>query len=202
VTSVGASSVRAALAGLALFGGCAIQPNAGPRDIPDAQQRELDVGGNAAGEAVGSSRVFLVVTDGEEQQLRSVLRDAASGEPVMEALIDGPNNEEIAAGLDTELPAELALNDVRQSGATLTVDVSDEILTLTSSELRLAVAQIVFTADELPGVRSVQLRVDDQPRAWPDGDGELRTTPLTTYDYPGLAESVQPAYPPVPSPTA
>ena len=188
---------RAAVA-LVVLAGCSIQPNSGARDIPEDQQRQLDPGGNAAAEATGSSRVFLVATDGEEQHLRSVLRAAAGSELVMGALLEGPNNDEIAAGLDTELPAGLTLNSVRQSGATLTVDVSDELNGLTSSELRMAVGQIVFTASELPGVRAVQLRVDGEPRAWPDGRGELRTTPLTTYDFPGLAESTQPAYPPIP----
>ena len=188
---------RAAMV-LAVLAGCSIQPNSGPREIPGDQQRQLDPGGNAAGEAIGSSRVFLVATDGEEQLLRSVLRAAAGSELVMSALLEGPNNDEIAAGLDTELPAGLTLNSVRQSGGTLTVDVSDELNGLTSSELRLAVGQIVFTASELPGVRAVQLRVDGEPRAWPDGRGELRTTALTTYDFPGLAESGQPVYPPIP----
>jgi spore germination protein GerM len=187
---------------LAVVAGCSIQANSGPRDIPGDQQRQLDPGGNAAGEAIGSSRVFLVATDGEERFLRSVLRAAAGSELVMGALLEGPNNDEIAAGLDTELPEGLTLNSIRQSGGTLTVDVSDELNGLTSSELRLAVGQIVFTASELPGVRAVQLRVDGEPRAWPDGRGELRTTALTTYDYPGLAESAQPAYPPIPSATS
>jgi hypothetical protein len=47
----------------------------------------------------------------------------------------------------------------------------------------------------------VRIRVDGQTRDWPDGNGELQTRPLTVYDYPGLAESAQPPYPPVPSET-
>ena len=67
--------------------------------------------------------------------------------------------------------------------------------------MRDAVAQIVFTGSELDGVRTVRIRVDGQTRDWPDGRGELQRRPLTVYDYPGLAESAQPPYPPIPSET-
>jgi hypothetical protein len=46
----------------------------------------------------------------------------------------------------------------------------------------------------------VQLRIDGQERVWPLGNGELTDRPLTRYDYPGLVESSQPAFPAIPSP--
>ena len=67
--------------------------------------------------------------------------------------------------------------------------------TSSDTQLQLAVAQIVFTASELPGAESVLIRVDGNSRAWPDGDGELQSDPLTIYDFTGYAESSQPAYP-------
>jgi spore germination protein GerM len=82
----------------------------------------------------------------------------------------------------------------------LTVDVSPEITELSGDLLALAVAQIVFTASEIEGVRAVRLRVDGQDQQWPKGDGETREGTLTVYDYPGLVESAQPPYPAVPSP--
>ena len=78
-------------------------------------------------------------------------------------------------------------------------DMSGEILELAGSTLRDAVAQIVFTASELDGVRTVRILVDGQQHDWPDGTGRLQSRPLSVYDYPGLAESAQPPYPPVPS---
>ena len=81
----------------------------------------------------------------------------------------------------------------------LTVDVSPEILELPGSALRLAVAQIVFTASELDGVRGVRLRVDGETGLGPTAAASCRTTALTVYDFPGLAESAQPPYPAVPS---
>ena len=84
----------------------------------------------------------------------------------------------------------------------MTVEVSDAFGDLTPEALRLAVAQIVATASEIDGVEAVQLRIDGTARVWPLGSGELTDRPLTVYDYPGLIESTQPAFPAIPTPVA
>ena len=184
----------------AVVGGCAIQPDSGPRDIPAARRAQLEQAGPQAGQATGAGRIFLVATEDDGQtELRSVLRNASEGEPLIRALIDGPNEGELDTGLETALPDDLTLQAARLVAGTMNVDVSDTILLLNSIELRLAIAQIVYTAAEIDGVRSVRVRVDGAAREWPNGRGELRAEALTVYDYAGLAESAQPAYPPVPS---
>ena len=49
-------------------------------------------------------------------------------------------------------------------------------------------------------MRSVQLLVDGVAQQWPAGNGEARSEPLTVYDYPGMVQSSQPAYPAIPTP--
>lgn len=181
---------------------CAIQPDAAPRDIPANERLELDPSsGPDAGQASGAGRIFLAVADPDdgEVRLRSVLREASETRELFEALLGGPNGEEVDVGMESMLPAGLVLNiEPRITASTLTLDVSEEILGLSSDQARIAVAQIVFTANEIEGVRSVRLRVDGTAREWPNGRGELRTEALSIYDYPGVAESSQPPYPPVP----
>ncbi len=189
---------------------CSIQPNSAPRDVPEEQRAPLDVSGGDAGPAEGTGRIFLlrsVDEDGEgdadaKPKLVSVLRPALAPEPVFTALLQGPNEDELNDGLTTALPVGLELRSVRQSAGTLIVDVTEEMLDLTSEDLRLAVAQIVYTADELATVRNVELLVEGEQREWPNGRGELQLDPLTVYDFPGVAESAQPPLPPVPAPQA
>ena len=108
-------------------------------------------------------------------------------------------NNAVQAVKDGRIPPEVDVESIRQAtGGTLIIDVTEELLDLASSELRLAIGQIVYTAAELPMVRSVQLLVDDEPRQWPNARGELQSDPLTVYDFPALAESIQPPYPPTP----
>ncbi len=184
---------------------CSIQPDASPNDLP---AERADVFGEPAtgDEAAGTNRIYLLApTDPEApQRLRSVQRDVLSTpKPVLDSLFAGPNASERDSQLDTAIPAEVELLTARQVGPLLTVDLSDlsDVFgELTPDALRLTVAQIVATATELGDVQSVQLRVDGERRVWPLGNGELTDRPLTQYDYPGLVESTQPAFPAIPSP--
>jgi spore germination protein GerM len=185
-----------------LIAGCAIQPDSAPRDIPVDERGQLDPVAPGAAEATGQSRIYLVADEGSgtDRELRTVLRDVdpPTPEAVLSALLAGPNQGELDAGLTTALPAS-TLHSTGLVAGTLNVDISGELLELPGSALRFAVAQIVFTGSELDGVRTVRIRVDGEARDWPDGQGELQSRPLTVYDYPGIAESAQPPYPPVPS---
>ena len=59
----------------------------------------------------------------------------------------------------------------------LNVDVSPEILELGLSELRLAVAQIVFTAGELDGVRTCGCVSRGRPRLGRTAAASCRVAP-------------------------
>ena len=182
--------------------GCAIQPEAAPNDLPQERQDvfdEPDTGDVAA----GTNRIYLLAPDDPEQpqRLRSVLRDVSSDEnEILESLFSGPNAEEREAQLDTAIPADIELIDTQPTGQQLAVDVTDVFGELTPDGLRFAVAQIVITATGLDGVEAVLLLIDGEPRVWPLGNGELTDRALTAFDYPGLVESTQPAFPAIPSP--
>lgn len=193
----GLTTLSAVVASVA---GCAIQADSGPRDVPEEHPARvvLDPTGEG-GEATGEGRIFLVAPVGGAQQLRTVLRDDKLPEPLIETLIRGPNTEELNDGLTTELPTTLELLDARFDGGILYIDVSEEINELQGEPLVLAVAQIVFTASEIPGTESVLIRVNGEPQSWPNGDGDQQSDPLTVYDFSGLAESSQPAYPVTPT---
>lgn len=191
------------LAFVLVAGGCGIAPDSTPRDVAPAE-RDLTVNAVSDGdEAGGTSRIYLVAPSeaGDPSLLRSTSRDVPSGAtPLIKSLLAGPNDEELASRLVTNIPQETQLLSTEASGDVLFVDVSPEITELSGDLLVLAVAQIVFTAAEIEGVRAVRLRVNGQDQRWPKGDGETREGALTVYDFPGLVQSAQPAYPAVPSP--
>jgi spore germination protein GerM len=197
--------VKASIAALLLvvaLGGCSISPENAPRDIPVDQRGQLELADPSAGEATGASRIFLVTASGPDngQPLRSVLRDVpAEPEAVLQALLAGPNEGEFDAELRSAIPDDEELLAARLVAGTLNVDLTGTIQSLPPGTLILAVAQIVFTASEVDGVRSVRLRIQAEDASWPDGFGELQSRPLTVYDFPGMAVSAQPAYPPIPS---
>ena len=191
-------TLLAAVAVVALAVGCTIAPDSAPRDVP-TEERVLLVADSAEGaETAGEARIYLVAPagDGASRQLRSVKRDALL-QPIelLDVLFSGPNQSERDARMRTEIPSGTTLLGAQATGETLFVDVSEELLELTGEALTLAVAQIVFTAVQIPGIQTVRLRVDGEDQSWPRGDGQPRSGSLRTFDYPGLVESSQPAFP-------
>lgn len=180
----------------AIVTGCAIQADSGPRDVPaDAEARDNIESDAAGAEATGEGRIYLLASDGGEQRLRTVLR---ASKDLLQNLISGPNDQEVSEGLASEVPSSLVVNDQRAEGGVLIIDVSDDLNELAGANLRLAIAQIVFTATEIPGTEAVSIRVDGRSQSWPTGDGTLVSRPLTVYDFVGFADSSQPDYPVTP----
>jgi spore germination protein GerM len=190
---------------VAIASGCGIASDDGPRDIPAADQVELGIGGDSnAGAAIGTARVYFLSPEvvGQAALLESVARDVAeTPTALLQALLAGPNQTEQANQFRTALPVGTQLLDARRQGFILRVDLSADVLELSGQVLITAMAQIVYTASEIDGVRGVTIMVAGADQQWPVGSGELTSTPLTVYDYPGLVPSSQPDYPAFPSPS-
>jgi spore germination protein GerM len=192
-------------AALMLFAGCSISPDSAPRDIPVLQQDELLASSDrAAGAATGTSRIFLLSPEagGQATTIVEVPRDVdETPVALLVALLAGPNDDELDAQYRTAIPTDVEVRSAQVRGGTLIVDMSAGLLQLAGDGLIDAIAQIVFTSSELPGVRSVKILIDGADQQWPTGTGVFQSTPLSVYDYPGLLASAQPDHPAVPSPS-
>lgn len=199
-----ATTVAALVAAVAV-GGCAISPDSAPRDIPVLQQDELLASSDrSAGAATGTARIFLLSPEGGGQAttIVAVPRDVVETPlALLGALLAGPNDDELDAQYRTAIPTDVQVRSAQVRGGTLVVDMSPGLLQLAGDGLIDAIAQIVFTASELSGVRSVKILIDGADQQWPTGTGVFQATPLTVYDYPGLLASAQPDHPAVPSAT-
>lgn len=189
--------VAVALAAVALAS-CGMRPDAAPRDLPE-EERTIAIGGEPSGsDASGANRIYLVAP-GEERLLRSVPRQASTRAELIEILLAGPNDDELAAQYSSFIPPTTELISARTQGQVLTINLSGGITELSGANLAQAVAQIVYTASELDGIEAVQLRVDDEELAWPKASGETTSDPLRIYDYPNLVVTAQPDFPPLPA---
>ena len=151
-----------------------------------------------------ASDLIAPSTSSETRHLRAATRDIGDTATQRLTSLFGPLTvAESSARMSTSIPEGLRLNSAALlSDGTFVVDVSSELLTLSSGALIEAVAQIVFTASEVDVVQRVDLLVDGERQRWPAGNGELQTTALTVFDFPGFVESTQPDFPAVPSPEA
>lgn len=180
---------------------CAIEVDNDARPVPERERGQF--GAQATGDAAaGSNRIFLLApaAGDQEARLRSVRRDVPTDpESILTSLIEGPNNTERESGVSTNLPDDLELETARLRGRTLTVSVNDVFDELTPDALRLAVAQLVATSNEIDGVENLRLQIGGENQVWPLGNGQNTDRRLTIYDYPGFVESTQPAYPAIPT---
>lgn len=198
-------TVAAMTAGLLLLSACGISSDDEPRDITQNQQLPLGDGGDStAGAATGTAKVYMLGPEvvGQLATLQAVARDVnETAADVLTALFAGPNSGELDQQLRTALPTGLTLLSAAVRGGVLIIDVTKDLQQLSGQVLILALAQIVFTCSELPGARSVKILVEGADQEWPRGNGEVQSEPLTVYDYPGLVQTAQPAYPAIPTPS-
>jgi spore germination protein GerM len=186
----------------ALLTACGIAADGAPRDIPEADQRQLGVSSGSGGATAGSAHIYLLspTASGVTPTLQPVARNVReTPSSVLTSLIAGANSDERAKQFRTALPTGLALLSTRLIAGTLHIDLDRHILDVTGTDLVEAVAQIVFTVSEIDGVRYVAISVAGSPQQWPTADGSLQSAPLSVYDFPGLVSSAQPEYPAVPS---
>jgi spore germination protein GerM len=195
---------HAVLAGTMLVAGCSVSPDNTPRDIDAGALTLSDQDPSNIGQAAaGSGRIYLQAPDvpGEPDRLRAVSRDIEDDPAaVMEALLAGPNSTELVDRYRSGLPPAMeVLSVTRRSRGVVQLNVNDAIAALRGDELILALAQIVYSLNDVNGVTGVTITVEGAEAQWPASNGELQSDPLTVYDFPGLEPSTQPAYPAVPS---
>lgn len=183
------STIAAAL----LLTACGIPTDDEPRAIDDDEPLiGADVPSGPA--AAGADRIFLVAP-GEQGLLRSVPRDAGSTEDLIEVLLLGANDTELADQWRSQIPSNTTLRSMYTQGTTLHLDFSAALTSLSAAVQPQALAQIVYTAAEVDGITDVSITIDGQQQPLPKGNGDSTTDPLRTYDYPGLVQTAQPAYP-------
>jgi Sporulation and spore germination len=106
---------------------------------------------------------------------------------LLRALGRGPTNPEVAAGIRSALPVEGTPNAVRVARGTATVDLPTSFTTLSRGDQVLALAQIVYTVTDQPGIGQVQFTLNSAATDIPRADRSLTSTPVSREDYLALA---------------
>ena len=132
---------------------------------------------------VGADRVQAVRRQGETGAPQ------AEAAELLNALVAGPNEAELAAGLSSALIPGLTLNLTGLSDGHATVDVVGDAPGPAATQAQLAVAQIVLTITGITGIDTVTLTRNGHPIEAALPDGSLTALPLTHADYAALLRS-------------
>ncbi len=115
---------------------------------------------------------------------REVADDGAPAQAALQALLEGPNDEEAALGFETTIPDGTALNGVVIEDGTATVDLTssyDDGGGTSSITSRLA--SVVFTLTQFPTVDGVLFELDGEPVTEFSGEGFLLDGPVDRADF-------------------
>lgn len=169
------------IAALAL-GACGISTDAEPDviaggEVPaDLLEPEQTTSTTRAG-ADAEVTVYLIQRTGTRTELVPVSREVEDpsrpGQRV-EALLRPTSRDEQELGLTSSVPTGTVLLGTPVHDAStqeLTLDFSEELFDVESSELAQAFAQIVWTVTELEGVRGVRFLVEGEPQRALNADG-------------------------------
>jgi spore germination protein GerM len=119
---------------------------------------------------------------------REVTNATEPGQRIAALLDAQPTAAEQARGLSSAIPPDVELLEaaLNRDDRVLSIDLSGEFFAIQGPLLSNAFAQIVYTAAELDGVRTIRFRVDGRPQQAIDADGAQQNS-VDTSDYRALA---------------
>lgn len=172
------------LVGLVLLAGCGVPTDDSPRAL-DPAQAPGGVLGTAPPQAEGPGRIALYFVRGDPEKVvleeRAVERSPSNRE-LLELLLAGPTQEQVAIGTRSAIPSSLQVEDVEvgPNGIAVVTLGGDETQVDTSL---LGFAQIVATLTAPGRADAVRFRIDGQDLPVPRGDGSLTDAPVDRDDY-------------------
>lgn len=175
--------VRAPLAILGLLAvtaACGVPQDPAPRVLDaSALPEELAIPSTTTTSTeapVPRQSVYLYFVDGEalSEPVERELATPAGLLAALEALIEGPTEEEASTGLTSVIPAETVILSSDLTNGVLQVNLAEGALEQIEGALQsLAIAQLVFTATELAGVEWLWVLIEGEPRALPTDEGDV-----------------------------
>ncbi|HVF33214.1 MAG TPA: GerMN domain-containing protein [Acidimicrobiales bacterium] len=159
-------------------GGCGVRSDSAPRPLSagDVPYGLLE----AAPPTTGAPRPPSVATEGvnvylvEGERMSPAVRQVnapASVAKALTALLFGPVEDEVVVGLRSAISPTAGVQARALDGGTYLVDLSSEFAQGSVSEQVLGLAQVVWTATDIPGVTGVRFTLNGAPIQVPTPNG-------------------------------
>jgi hypothetical protein len=173
-----------------IVAGCGVPTENGARSIdPDDVPFDL-LGPSSTTTTTAPGRAAIVevflVGGGRLVPVHRAVPDATSVQARLDALLNGPTEQETQFGVTTALASSSGLAS-SVNGNTAQIDFGEASGIPGGLEQVLAIAQLVFTATAVDGIDQVMFLVGERPVEAPAQDGTLKSEPLTRRDFDLLA---------------
>jgi hypothetical protein len=172
-----------AVLALLLVAGCGVSSQDAPVSVP-TERLPAAAGTPSAGRPGVTSTGVLYLCREDQLEPVEFLFDGQGVAGRISALLIMPAPPE---GLRTAIPAGTRLEGAQQDGAVVTLELSEQVFSVRGPDRQLALAQLVYTATEVPGVQGVRMSVNGSVVPLPDQSGRLVERPLQRKDLPSPA---------------
>ncbi|CAN5128241.1 hypothetical protein BH24ACT1_BH24ACT1_04370 [soil metagenome] len=192
--------------------GCVVPDDAGPRAI-DPSSVPFSLLGTSTTTAtephepsVSHTAIPVYLVDNDTDQLVEVVRaveEPGSVQVVLVELLSGPSGDELSSGLTSAVARSTTLLGVDgPREGVVTVNLSDDLSSISGEGQRLALAQVVFTVTAMPDVEGVLFAFEGKLSEVPDGQGQSTAEPLDRSDFATFDPTVPMPSPPTSPPEA
>lgn len=169
----------------AVCAGCAINPSdssqaIADKDVPFAL---LDPHAPAVLTKPGGSATSICLVEDDHLLVGQRQLDNSPRPVDILRSLSAVTDEEAARGLSTAISSAELITDVTIAGGTATVILADGATKDLTPDPLAAVAQIVCTLTDQPGIGLVRFQVGGSPVEIPRADGSLTDQPVTRDDY-------------------
>jgi hypothetical protein len=172
--------------------GCRVPEDSSPREIPE-DQVPFDLLAPPTTTPPATSpvptvdgTVFLAQADHLVAVRRSVPAPLSLGS-MLAVLMQGATSDESSQGLSSSVGPEAGVIGAQVVDGSAVIDLSAAFSGIGVREQITGLAQIVYTATEIPGVQNVRVQLNGKPASVPRGDGSATTDLLTRDAYASLA---------------
>lgn len=143
-----------------------------------------------AGSPEGSAVIDVFFLDRDQERLVPVTRRVRSAgvQSIVAELEAGPSDAESSLGLHSALTDVEVISTVDVDGSTATVDLAGSFTELSGADQLTAIAQLVLSLTQRPGIDQVAITVDGDRVEVPRADGTLTSDALDRRDYESIAE--------------
>lgn len=154
----------------------------------------LATGGSSTSEGT-ASLVKYEVWFTRDESLFMVKRTQEStpriGTAALESLLAGPNTQEQAAAVGSQIPAGTQLLGLNVDSGIATVDLTSEFESGGgSASMNMRIAQVVYTLTQFPTVKGVLFQLDGQRVDVLGGEGVIVDQPVTRKNYRSLLPAI------------
>ena len=154
----------------------------------------LSTGGSSTSEGTARLITYQVwFTRGESLFMVKRTQEATPriGTAAMESLIAGPDTQEQAAAVGSQIPAGTQLLGLNVDNGVATVDLTSEFESGGgSASMNMRIAQVVYTLAQFPTVKGVLFQLDGQRVDVLGGEGVIVDQPVTRKDYRSLLPAI------------